>query len=62
MADYLDFRQAEQLADDLASYGQHTSSAHVARMERQCKQASRLIRAMLRQANRGDNWRLPDDE
>jgi hypothetical protein len=39
-----------------------SAAQHVARMERQCMQASRLIRAMLRQVNPSDNWKLPDEE
>jgi hypothetical protein len=63
MADYLDYRQAAKLADDLAQHGERLSvSQRVATMERQCRLASRLIRAMLRQVNSSDNWKLPDEE
>ena len=62
MADYLDYRQVGKLADDLAQLGGRLSvSQRVATMERQCKLASRLIRAMLRQVNPSDNWRLPPE-
>jgi hypothetical protein len=64
MADYLDHRQATQLASDLAQHGDSRQSVaqRVAIMERHCKLASRLIRAMLRQTNSSDNWRLPPDD
>ncbi len=64
MADYLDHRQATLLATDLAQYGGKQSLAtRLATMECQCRLASRLIRAMPRQVNSSDNWRLdPDPE
>jgi hypothetical protein len=62
MADYLDYRQATDLAAELAGYGGRLSVVpRVETMERKCRLAARLIRAMLRQVNSSDNWRLPDE-
>jgi hypothetical protein len=61
-SEYLDYRQAGKLADDLASHGGKTSLAQrVGTPERHARLASRLIRTMLRQVNSSGNWRLPDD-
>ena len=52
-------REASQLADKLASFGgKHALATRLAAMEMQCRLASRLIRAMLRQAHSSDVFRL----
>jgi len=56
-------REAATLADNLASYsGKHSVAPRVASMETQARQASRLIRAMLRQVHSSDVFQLPPEE
>jgi hypothetical protein len=56
-------REATLLADKLSRYGGRNSVAtRVAIMEVQCRQASRLIRAMLQQVHSSDVFRLPLEE
>jgi hypothetical protein len=56
-------REAVTLADSLSQYGGKLSvAARLATMERHCRQASRLIRAMLRQVHHSDVWLLPPEE
>jgi hypothetical protein len=56
-------REATQLADKLSRYGGRNSMAtRIAIMEVHCRQASRLIRAMLRQARSSEVFRLPPEE
>jgi hypothetical protein len=56
-------REAIQLADNLSQYGGKQSVAQrIATMERQCKQAARLIKAMLRQVHSSDVFQLPPEE
>jgi hypothetical protein len=60
---YMTAKEAALLADELSQYGgKHAAAARVAMMERQCRRASRLIRAMLRQAHSSDVWQLPPEE
>jgi hypothetical protein len=60
---YMSAKEAAALADDLASYGGKRSVAtRLTIMERQCRQASRLIRAMMRQTHSSDVWALPPEE
>jgi hypothetical protein len=56
-------REAALLADKLSRCGGMNSVATtIAIMEVQCRQASRLIRAMLRQVHSSDVFRLPPEE
>jgi hypothetical protein len=56
-------REATQLADKLSRYsGKNSAATRIAIMEVQCRQASRLIRAMLRQVHSSDVFRLPPEE
>jgi hypothetical protein len=56
-------REATLLADKLSGYGgKHSVATRIAIMEVQCRQASRLIRAMLRQVHASDVFRLPPEE
>jgi hypothetical protein len=56
-------KEAVILADELSQCGgQHTVATRVATMELQCRQAARLIRAMLRQAHSSEVWQLPPEE
>jgi hypothetical protein len=56
-------REATQLADALAQYGgKHSVATRLATMEAQCRKASRLIRAMLRQVHSCDVFQLPSEE
>jgi hypothetical protein len=56
-------RKAALLADKLSRYGGRNSVAtRIAIMEVQCRQASRLIRAVLRQVHSSDVFRLPPEE
>ena len=61
--EFMTTREAAALADNLSQFsGKHSVATHVATMERHCKQASRLIRAMLRQVHSGDVFRLPSED
>jgi hypothetical protein len=61
--EFMTTREATKLADNLAGHGGRLSMAQrVATMERHCKQASRLIRAMLRQVHSSDIFQLPPEE
>jgi hypothetical protein len=56
-------REAGALADNLMLCGGERSLVtKIAAMELHCRQASRLIRAMLRQVHNSDEWRLPPEE
>jgi hypothetical protein len=56
-------REAVALADNLAQLGnKHSVATRLATMETQCRKASRLIRAMLRQVHSSDVFRLPPEE
>ena len=60
---YMTAKEAAILADKLSECGgKHAVAARVATMERQCRQAARLIRAMLRQVHSSDVWQLPPEE
>jgi hypothetical protein len=61
-SEYMDARQAARLAADLSQCGGRNSLVdRIGRMERQCRQASRLIRAMLQQVHSSDVFRLPEE-
>ena len=61
--DYMTTREAEALADNLASYnGKQSVATRLVSMETQARKASRLIRAMLRQVHSSDVFRLPPEE
>jgi len=61
--DFMTTREAATLAENLASYrGKHSVATRLATMETQCRKASRLIRAMLRQVHSSDAFRLPPEE
>jgi hypothetical protein len=61
-SEFMSQKEAVAFADELAGYGGKQSvAARVATMERQCRKAGRLIKAMLRQTNRGDFWKLPPE-
>jgi hypothetical protein len=56
-------KEATQLADNLSQYGGKQSVAQrIATMERHCRQASQLIRAMLRQVHSSDVFQLPPED
>jgi hypothetical protein len=56
------YAEAVRLADALSGLsGGGSVAERVAALEAQGRTAGRLIRAMLRQANRGDYWKLPED-
>ena len=56
-------REAVALADNLSQFGGKRSVAmRVATMETQCRQAARLIRAMLRQVHSSDVFQLPSED
>jgi hypothetical protein len=56
-------REAVALADNLSRFGGKQSVAtQIAMMETQCRQAARLIRAMLRQVHSSDVFQLPPEE
>jgi hypothetical protein len=60
---YMSAKEAATLADYLSQYGGKRSIAvRIATMETQCRQASRLIRAMLRQVHSSDVFQLPPEE
>jgi hypothetical protein len=60
---YMTAKEAVILADKLSQCGGKRSMAtRIATMERQCRQAARLIRAMLRQVHSSDVWQLPPEE
>jgi hypothetical protein len=62
MADYMTTKEATALAEKLAQVGgKYSLSMRLATMESQCRQASRLIRAMLRQVHSSDVFRLPPE-
>jgi hypothetical protein len=61
--DFMTTREATALADNLSQYGgKHSMATRLATMETQCRKASRLIRAMLRQVHSSDVFRLPPEE
>jgi hypothetical protein len=61
--EFMTTREATTLADNLASFsGKHSAATRVASMETQCRKASRLIRAMLRQVHSSDVFQLPPEE
>ncbi len=60
--EYMTTREATTLADHLAQYGgSHSLATRLATMETQCRKASRLIRAMLRQVHSSDVFQLPPE-
>ena len=62
-ATWMTTKEAAMLADNLAQYdGARSVAARIAMMETQCRQAARLIRAMLRQAHSSDVFQLPPEE
>jgi hypothetical protein len=62
-SEFITTREAVALANNLAQFGGKNSVAtRIATMERHCKQASRLIRAMLRQVHSSDVFQLPPEE
>jgi hypothetical protein len=59
---YMTTAEANLLADNLSRYGGEQSLAtRIAMMETQCRQAARLIRAMLRQVHHSDVFQLPSE-
>jgi hypothetical protein len=60
---YMTTREANTLAENLSQYGGKQSVAtRLATMETQCRLASRLIRAMLRQVHSSDVFALPPED
>jgi hypothetical protein len=60
---YMTTREANALADNLSRCrGKHSVAGRIATMEAQCRQAARLIRAMLRQVHSSDVFKLPSEE
>jgi hypothetical protein len=56
-------REAMTLADDLSRFGGKQSVVtRIATMEMQCRQAARLIRAMMRQVHSSDVFPLHPEE
>jgi hypothetical protein len=61
--EFMSTKEAVALADSLSRYGgKHALAARLAAMEAQCRKASRLIRAVLRQVHSSDVFRLPPEE
>jgi hypothetical protein len=61
--EFMSAKEAEALADTLSRYGgRHSLATRLDSMERKCRKASRLIRAMLRQVHSSDVFRLPPEE
>ena len=61
--DFMSAKEAAGLAESLSRCGgKHSLTAGLAAMEAQSRKASRLIRAMLRQAHSSDVFRLPPEE
>jgi hypothetical protein len=61
--EYMSAKEAATLADDLSHYGgRHSLASRLDSMERKCRKASRLIRAMLRQVHSSDVFRLSPEE
>jgi hypothetical protein len=60
--EFMRTKEAAMLADNLASYsGKHSVATRTVTMEAQCRKASRLIRAMLRQVHSSDVFQLPPE-
>jgi hypothetical protein len=60
---YMTAKEAAILADKLSRYsGKHAVATQVEMMELRCRQAARLIRAMLRQVHSSDVFQLPPEE
>ena len=56
--EFMSAKEAAALADSLSRYGgKYSLTTRLARMESQCRKASRLIRAMLRQVHSSDVFR-----
>jgi hypothetical protein len=56
-------REAAALADNLSQFsGQRSVATRIATMEMQCRQAARLIRAIMRQVHSSDVFQLPPEE
>jgi hypothetical protein len=61
--EFMSAKEAATLADNLAHYGgKHSLATRLATVEAQCRKASRLIRAMLRQVHSSDVFQLPPEE
>jgi hypothetical protein len=61
--EFMTTREAAALAENLAGFrGRHSVATRVAALERHGRQASRLIRAMLRQVHSSDVFQLPAEE
>ncbi len=61
-SEFMTTREAGTLADNLAGYsGKNSVTSRIATMETQCRKASRLIRAMLRQVHSSDVFQLPPE-
>lgn len=59
----MSFPEAQQLADRLAEHGGRGSIVqYIANIEAECRLASRLIQAMLRQVHGSDTFLLPPEE
>jgi hypothetical protein len=62
-ATWMTAREAGTLADNLSRFGgQQSVAMRIATMETHCRQAARLIRAMLRQVHSSDAFQLPPEE
>jgi hypothetical protein len=61
--EYMSAKEAAALADNLVHFGgKHSLALRLSSMEAACRKASRLIRAMLRQAHSSEIFRLPPEE
>jgi hypothetical protein len=60
--EFMSHREAAALANELAGFGGKLSLAtRLTMIEGKCRKAGRLIKAMLRQTNSGDIWKLPPE-
>jgi hypothetical protein len=61
-SEFMSQKEAAALADELAGYGGKQSLAtRLTMIEAKDRRAGRLIKAMLRQTNHGDLWKLPPE-
>jgi hypothetical protein len=61
-SEFISHKEAAALADELARFGgKHSLATRLAAIEAKCRRAGRLIKAMLRQTNSGDIWKLPPE-
>jgi hypothetical protein len=60
--EFMSHKEAATLANELAAWGGKQSIAtRLAAIESKARRAGRLLKAMLRQTNHGDVWKLPPE-